>query len=329
MPEGPEVRRAADALHAALAGRRLRGLSARTRAARAWLDAHPGAFDGATVERVWSHGKHLVGTVAPADGGEALFFASHFMMWGRWHVVAPDDPLAVAPDRRERARVEADGVVAVLHSAPVFEVGRGDPYAHIDRLAGLGPDVIPYDGAFDTDAFHARLLSGAHDERTLGAVLLDQTVLAGVGNYLRAEILFLARLDPWTTVGALAPGDLERLDATIADVCARALAGGGRTVTEPDRARLVAEPGMTYAAPADWSTRHYVFRRTNLPCLVCGGPVRQKKQVTAQWETEAGEAADKSRIVYFCPTCQDTTVPLPAVRRRRAAPAADAPAPDA
>ena len=324
MPEGPEVRRAADTLHAALAGQPIARLAARTKAAKAWLAEHPDAFVGAVVERVWSHGKHLVGTVAPppADADRTpLFFASHFMMWGRWHVVAPGDEAVAAPDRRERARIETPRAVALLYSAPVFEVGRGDPYRHIDRLAGLGPDVIPREGRFDADAFHERLFTDAHLDRTVGAVLLDQTVLAGIGNYLRAEILFVCRMDPWRTVRDLTPDHLACLDRAIATVCQRAYETGGQTVEDTVRPRLASEPGMTYAAPTDWNTRHYVFRRTNLPCLVCGHAVRQKKQVTAQWETDDGEAAEKSRVLYFCPHCQGTTVDLPPVRKGRRKPA--------
>ncbi len=328
MPEGPEVRRAADTLRAALAGQTIAHLSARTKAAKAWLADHPDAFAGATIERVWSHGKHLIGTVAPHPGDTdrtPLFFASHFMMWGRWHVVDPDHEAVATPDRRERARVATPSAAALLYSAPVFEVGRGDPYAHVERLAGLGPDVIPHDGApFDADAFHERLFAEAHLDRTIGAVLLDQTVLAGIGNYLRAEILFVCRMDPWRTVRDLTEGDLACLDDAIATVCRRAYERGGQTVEDAVRPRLASEPGMTYAAPTDWNTRHYVFRRTNLPCLICGGTVRQKKQVTAQWETDDGEAAEKSRVLYFCPHCQGTTVDLPPVRKSRRTPAADA-----
>ena len=321
MPEGPEVRRAADALHAALAGQPVVALSARTKAARAWLEAHPDAFPGRAVERVWSHGKILVGqTTADADG-ERAFFASHFMMWGRWHVVAPDDEMALARDRRERARIETPEAVAVLFSAPVFEVGLGDPYAHVAHLPTLGPDVLPLSGPYEAEAVRERML--AQPDRTVGAALLDQTVLAGVGNYLRAEILWTCRIDPWRPVGELEPEEWACLGREVPRVCAHAYATGGRTVSDEERTRLVAEPGMTYNAPQEWSTRHAVFRRTNLPCLRCGEPVRQKRQTTR--EAVAGEAgSDKERIIYFCPVCQGTTVPLAAARPRALVPV-DAP----
>ena len=323
MPEGPEVRRAADALHDALAGRRVVSLSARTKAAQAWLRAHPDAFIGRAVARVWSHGKILVGQTEPDDAGEAAFFASHFMMWGRWHVVEPDDEIAVTRDRRERARIEvadpATGTpeaVAVLFSAPVFEVGTGDPYAHVAHLPTLGPDVLPLGGTpYDAATVRDRAL--ATPERTIGAVLLDQTVLAGIGNYLRAEILWTCRIDPWKTVEALGDSEWACLDLEIPRVCAVAYRTGGRTLGDADRDRLVSEPGMTYNAPQEWSTRHAVFRRTNLPCLRCGEPVRQKRQTTRTDE----DGGDKERIIYFCPVCQNTSVALPPARPRRLEPA--------
>ncbi len=318
MPEGPEVRRAADALHDALAGRPVVALSARTKAAKAWLAEHPDVFSGRRVARVWSHGKILVGQTEPDAAGASAFFSSHFMMWGRWHVVEPADEIATTRDRRERARIEVPGAVAVLFSAPVFEVGTGDPYAGVAHLPTLGPDVLPLDGAaYDTDEVHRRMT--ATPERTVGAVLLDQTVVAGIGNYLRAEILWQCRIDPWRLVGDLTEGDWACLDREIPRVCGLAYRAAGRTVSEPEQLRMH-EPGMTYNAPQEWSTRHAVFRRTNLPCLRCGGVVRQKRQTTR--EIEDGD--DKQRIIYFCPDCQNTTVDLPPVKPRKIVPAAAA-----
>lgn len=304
MPEGPEVRRHADALDAALRGKPIETLAARTKAAKAWLAAHPDAFPGQQVEKVWSHGKQLVGQV---EGG--LFFSSHLMMWGRWHVVAPDDEKAVTRDRRERARITAPDAVALLYSAPVFVVGEGDPYEHVPHLATLGPDILPYDGpeAFDAQAFRARL--AAHPGRAIGAALLDQTVLAGVGNYLRAEILFDCRLDPWTAVEDLTGEQHACLVASITGVAAHAYAHGGRTITDAEQARMQADSALHYGEPHDWNTRHHVFRRTNLPCLTCGTPVKQLRQTTRE-----SDDGDKTRVIYFCPACQGVDV---AARRQQ------------
>ena len=76
-----------------------------------------------------------------------------------------------------------------------------------------------------------------------------------------------------------------------------------RTVSPEDRVRMQTEPGMTYQKPRETNTRHYVFRRTNLPCLRCDDVVRQLNQVTRRIGDE-----EKRRIIYFCPTCQGTSV---------------------
>ncbi len=301
MPEGPEVRRYADQLDAVLTGLPITQLTARTKAAKAWLAAHPEAFVGRQVERVFAHGKHLVGLV---EGD--LFFHAHLMMWGSWRIVAPTNLLALERDRRERARIEVPEAVALLMSAPVFDVGEGDPYEAIPNLAGLGPDALPYEGpeAFDADAFLARLGDMTNADRTIGAALLDQRLVAGLGNYLRAEILFACRLDPWRRVADLTPEKLTCLCRTLPVLTRRAY-DHRRTVPEGTQERMLREPALVYRPGSEWGTRHFVFRRTNLPCLRCDDVVRQLHQVTYK-----DEERTQKRIIYFCPTCQQTTVPV-------------------
>ncbi len=297
MPEGPEVQRSADLLDGALAGRTIRSLGARTKAAKAWLAEHPGAFEGQRVEGVWAHGKHLVGTV---EGG--LFFHSHYLMWGRWRVVDPDDEAVATRDRRERARIVTDAAVALLYSAPHFTVGRGDPYAEIPALPRLGPDVLAE--PFDADEFVRRL--GEEPDRTVGAALLDQSVAAGVGNYLRAEILYACRMDPWRLVGELDEAERGGLAETVSALSRQAYRHTGRTVPEPVRDEMTADRDLRYSPHAHaWNTRHWVFRRTNLPCVTCDDYVRQQHQLSHEWtDDETGETVEKKRIIYFCPTCQ-------------------------
>ncbi|HEU4713344.1 MAG TPA: DNA-formamidopyrimidine glycosylase family protein [Pyrinomonadaceae bacterium] len=95
MPEGPEVRKYADALDVALSGRAIVSLEARTKDARRWLQENEQRLRGWRVERVVSHGKHLLGYI---EGG--FFFHSHLMMWGRWQTLGPTS------SRRESAPIE-------------------------------------------------------------------------------------------------------------------------------------------------------------------------------------------------------------------------------
>ena len=303
MPEGPEVQRSADLLHDALVGKPIRAFGARTKAARAWLEAHPDAFVGRRVERVWAHGKHLVGQV---EGD--LFFHSHYLMWGRWMVVAPDNDAVTTRDRRERARIVTDDAAALLYSAPKFTVGRGDPYDLVPALPFLGPDVLPEAGPFDTVEFLRRL--DLQPDREIGSALLDQSVAAGIGNYLRAEILYQCRMDPWRLVGEMDDDERACLAEAVPRVCDLAYREGGRTVTPTEQGRLTADRDLRYSPHAHpWNTRHAVFRRTNLPCLTCDDYVRQAKQLSHEWTDDDGTTVEKKRIIYFCPTCQGVSGP--------------------
>ncbi len=371
MPEGPEVRKYADALHSVLTGRRIRSFEARTRDAKIWLKENESRLIGRVVRRVTSHGKHLLGYV---QGG--FYFHSHLMMWGRWETyggdtgtgrhgdagmgrrgdaekrrggevgngsepknierrlsssaiskvrkggLPPPNPESRDPqhdhsssilpdkDRRERARIVVDNGAVILLSAPIFNVGQGDPYEQIENLATLGPDVLPVNGTFKSREFQRRLLLPEHHDITIGAAILNQRILAGLGNYLRAEVLFDCGLNPWRKVGELTKEELQRLSRTAPELARRSYLTNA-TATEEDRDRMRADSSLVYQPGREMGTRHLVFRRTNLPCLRCGTPIKQLRQATFNPEQtndreESAQAEERTRIVYFCPTCQKT-----------------------
>lgn len=285
MPEGPEVRKFADALDKTLAGRSIKLFTARTRVARKWLEENGDVLHGRLITKVVSHGKHLIGHI---KGG--FYFHSHLMMWGRWQTFKPRPPTEV--DSRERARIVVDRGAAILFSAPIFNVGKGDPYEQVEYLDALGPDVLPYNGRFKAAEFRRRLLS--EDTKTVGAALLNQQVVAGIGNYLRAEILFDCRINPWKLVGELSDKELKCLSRSIPETAFRSYKTSA-TALDVDRLRMSSDASLVYRPGREYGTRHLVFRRTNLPCLKCGSAIRQLRQATSE---------ERDRIMYFCPECQ-------------------------
>ncbi|HXQ69356.1 MAG TPA: DNA-formamidopyrimidine glycosylase family protein [Pyrinomonadaceae bacterium] len=307
MPEGPEVRKYADALDEVLSGRVIVSLEARTREARKWLEQNEQQLIGRRVERVVSHGKHLIGYIS----GD-FFFHSHLMMWGRWQTFAAvrrgrskSKTLSLPDkDRRERARVVVEGGAAILLSAPIFNVGHGDPYHAIEILATLGPDALPYRGRFDRREFQRRLFLPQHQDETIGASLLNQQIVAGLGNYLRAEILFNCNLNPWLTVRELTKRNVSCLTRSIPQLAGDAYTRGA-TATDTDRERMASDPALVYQPGREYGTRHLVFRRTNLPCLRCGETIRQLRQRTSQSDDDETE---RTRIVYFCAQCQGVKI---------------------
>lgn len=301
MPEGPEVRKFADALQRVLSGREICSLEARTRGARRWLEENELHLRGRRIERVISHGKHLLGYI---EGN--FFFHSHLMMWGRWLTYGPVKRNLELPerDRRERARVVVNGGAAVMLSAPIFNVGKGDPYKQIENLATLGPDALPYDRKFDDSEFRRRLLSANYRGLPTGAALLNQQIVAGLGNYLRAEILFACRINPWRPVKELSAHELNCLSRQIPLLTRRSYRNGA-TATRKQREMMAADSSLVYQTGREMGTRHLVFRRTNLPCLRCGEKIRQLRQATYASEVEGQD--ERTRIIYFCPRCQKVT----------------------
>ena len=296
MPEGPEVRKYADALNEVLTGRKIKSLTARTKDARKWLAENGAHLAGRRIKSVRSHGKHLIGLIA---GG--FYFHSHLMMWGRWQTFTTDAPEEI--DRRERARIVVDGGAAILYSAPIFNVGKGDPTLQIEHLGTLGPDVLPYSGTFKQKEFRTRLLAEENQGVTIGAALLNQQIVAGLGNYLRAEVLFACNLNPWRQVGELTAAELKCVAVKAPELARRSYLHSA-TATDEDRERMKQDASLVYQPGREYGTRHWVFRRTNLPCLRCAEPVRQMRQVTHGTGEE-----ERDRIIYFCEKCQGVDAP--------------------
>ena len=205
---------------------------------------------------------------------------SHNQLYGRWLVgVRGRLPRT---NRQLRVALHTETRSALLYSASEIEVLTDGDLAGHRFLARLGPDVLDRD--VDEVLVAARLAEARFRRRSLGALLLDQTFVAGLGNYLRSEILFVARLD-----AALRPIDLDtdrrrELAAAIVRIARRALRLGGVTNDPDDVRRLRAEgvPRLGY--------RHYVFGREGRPCRLCGEVIERS--------TVAG------RRVYSCPACQ-------------------------
>ena len=272
MPEGPEIRREADAIHAALAGRALTraeyhvpGLAARGRTLR-----------GVIVVRAYARGKAML--IEFANG---LTHYSHNQLYGRWKVMpATRDP---ARGRRIlRVVLGNDDALAVLYSATQIELLPTRDVARHRFLAKLGPDAL--DPA-TTAAGVAALLADARRARsTLGALLLDQSFVAGIGNYLRSDILFAARLTHDRRAGSLTAVERRRLARTILDVTRRSYTTQGITNTATHVRKLTA------AGVKRGALRFRAYGRAGRPCWDCGTRIRR---------VEAN-----GRALFFCARCQ-------------------------
>lgn len=280
MPEGDTIHRAAAELRAALAGQRVVRAEARATQVRA---LGPQRLVGQTVRRVETRGKHLLAWFAP--GGLALH--THLGMHGSWHVCAPDERWR-KPAAQAAVVVGVADRVAVCFRPRTCELLSPAQVAEHPGLASLGPDALAAPEAGGTDLGEARRRLDARAGWTAGEALLDQGVLAGVGNVFKCEVLFVCGVDPWARVGELDPATRDALLAA-AERLLRANAG-------PDRAP------RTTTGLSQPSQRLHVYGRPRRPCPRCATPVRAARQ------------GEQARVTYWCPQCQG---PGPDAPRRR------------
>ena len=253
MPEGDAIHRAALRLQP-LVGQRVEVEAPHPRARATRVAEH---VDGRVLESVEAVGKNLV---LRFEGGVVV--RSHLRMSGRWTLRPRGETRRGTPWlvlRGERAE-------GVLWNGPVLEL-------HARALGRVGPDILERPPRID--AMLDRL-AAADGTRWLGESLLDQSLVAGIGNMWLAEGLWEARLSPWRRLRDVPTDDRRRALETVAAMMREALDGGGRR------------------------GGRRVYRRSGLPCPRCHGRIRSWPQ------------GDAARISYWCPACQVGEDPRPA-----------------
>ncbi|MCA9648498.1 MAG: bifunctional DNA-formamidopyrimidine glycosylase/DNA-(apurinic or apyrimidinic site) lyase [Myxococcales bacterium] len=263
MPELPEVESVRRSLVRARLSAEIRSVWRSEHALRTgthWQDERLGLLRGATPLRWQRRGKHLLWRLRDREGDE-LGLLVHLGMTGRLEVAHRGEPraththveLRLGDDRRLR-----------FVDARRFGGVRARPWATLlaePPLHELGPE--PLDRSFD--GAHLQAAAGA-SQRALRDVLLDQRVVAGVGNIYAVEALFVARLHPLLPAARLRPEAWARLAAAVREVIAQGLANGGTTL----RDYVDAEGNAGRNQGALW-----VYGRAGEPCRVCGTPLRR------------------------------------------------------
>jgi len=272
MPEGPEIRLAADRIARVLEGQRLHEVLIAPHALRQFTPR----LEGATVTRIDTRGKAML---TRFDNGLTLY--SHNQLYGRWYVRARGD----LPRTRRSLRVALHTAMhsALLYSATDIEVLDAAGLESHAFLSRLGPDIL--DPELRWHAVASRLNEQRFRARSLASLYLDQKFLAGIGNYLRTEILYFAQLSHSRRPMDISRADRHRLARHTLDVARRSYRTGG--ITNPEkRVRARKASGETKRG----AYRFAAFARDGRSCDVCG-------------ETILREEANARRI-YFCPRCQ-------------------------
>lgn len=276
MPEGDTIFRTARTLERALAGHEVtRFESVFPQLTRLHQD-HP--ITGRTVDRVESVGKHLL---MHFSGGTIL--RTHMRMNGSWHIYRPGERWQ-RPAFDMRIVIGTAAFVAVAFNVTVAEFETTRSLALDSAVSKLGPDLLS--PSFDAEQAIANIRAQAHASEPINEVLLNQRVMAGVGNVFKSEVLFVTRVDPFAPVSALS-------DDTVKEIVETA-----RTLLRANVAEMSPNAIVTYhgfrstTGRRDPTARLWVYGRARQPCRRCGTPIAISKE------------GDDARLTYWCPICQ-------------------------
>ncbi len=274
MPEGDTIFRSARALQQGFAGHKVILFETAYAALASVHDQSP--VTGRIIERVESRGKWLL-----IHFSGDLILATHMLMSGSWHIYR-------VGERWQRARshmrvvLGTDELLAVAFDVPVARFYTASTLERFAGVAGLGPDLLGT--SFAADEAETRLLE--HGDEEVGNVLLNQRVMAGIGNVFKSEICFACGVNPFRKVSSLRAQEIECLLATarrflVANVADGAADGivtytGGRRTTQS----------------GDPSARLWVYHRKGAACRRCGTTILARKQGLG------------ARSTFWCPECQ-------------------------
>ncbi len=267
MPEGPEIFLAARAVHEAVAEQ-----PCTVKLVYPQIAAKARSLRGIQIRRVHARSKAML---TEFENGTVLY--SHNQLYGEWVVHPAGEPLL---KKQVRLIITTAKHQAVLYSATDFawlRAGKEDAHPYI---AKLGPEVL----SAQVSAAQIATRLAQFPRRVIADALLDQHVIAGLGNYLRADILLVARINPLRKIASLSKQELVRI-ARISKTLTQ------RSVQKQGVVRPWAAYQAATRAGADYeSARFYAFDREGAPCWECSAPIKRI--------TQGG------RGLFFCPTCQ-------------------------
>ena len=280
MPELPEVETVRRGLERQTQGftiERVEVLRARAIASPPVPEQFCSALEGCSVEQWLRRGKYLMARLTRA-GEEAGHWGVHLRMTGQFlWMESPKDPCSHTRVRFWNPKGQELRFVDLRSFGEMWWVPPGEPLESVmTGLKRLGPE--PFSAAFTAQYLREKLKGSS---RAIKTALLDQALVAGVGNIYADESLFMSRIAPEERAGALKPKQLERLHAALVEVLTTSIGAGGTTFS--DFRDLTGTNG-------NYGNAAWVYRRTGEPCRVCGTPIRRDKL--------------GGRSSHWCPSCQ-------------------------
>ncbi len=269
MPEGPETHYIADRLRQLLVDEPLTEI----RFSLPELKKFEKSLKGHSITEVEARGKALL---TGFDNGLTLY--THSQLLGYWDFQDKTPP--DTPQGSPRAYLATGSASAALHIAPKVEMWKTTKIDAHPFLAKLGPDIL--DPEVTADDFAARVRNPPFSRRKLAVLLLQQEFAAGMGNYLRSEVLYEARLSPLRTGISLNAKEAQALADALLAVARRSYRSKFKGALPTSSKDYLAQTAKTF--------RFKVFEREGDACPTCGGKIVMERLA--------------SRRLYWCPHCQ-------------------------
>jgi endonuclease-8 len=288
VPEGDTIYRSARAVGRALEGKRVVRFETALAPLASVDDNTPIA--GRTVDKVESRGKWMLIHLSAHLADEALILVTHMLMSGSWHIYRAGERWR-RPRRDMRVVIATEDFEAVAFNVPIAKFYTRRTLARNSAIPALGPD--PLAAGFDSTEAGRRLLE--HGDEEIANVLLNQRVMAGLGNVYKSEVLFACGVHPFRHVSTLTRAEIDCLiersqrflEANVNDGADEGIV----TYTGARRTTRAADPGA----------RLWVYSRRGQECRRCGTRILTRKQ---------GPGA---RSTYWCPSCQPESADMPKV----------------
>ena len=262
MPEGDTIHRAATRLKTVLAAQII------VRAESRWLGSTIASLQGRQIKEVEARGKHLLITL---DDNRVIH--SHMGMTGSWHIYRPAEPW-LKPAHRAAISIECVNVFVVCFTPKLLEILTATALRRHEYLNRLGPDLLA--GPLPNQEIVARFRQA--NQMPIGEAVMNQTIVSGIGNVYKSEVLFTLKHHPQMPVSELTDEQLLIIARTASELMARNLSGRPRTT------RYSLDGG-----------RFYAYGRSGEPCYVCGATIMLIRQ------------GDLGRTTYFCSNCKPPT----------------------
>ncbi len=278
MPEGDTIFRTARALERALAGKVVTGFDAALAPLARANEDEP--LIGRTIEHVESRGKWCL-LYFSGD----LILVTHMLMSGSWHLYRPAEKWHMGRSRM-RVSIEVADWVAVAFNVPIAEFHTAQSLERKSQVFKLGPDILSESYTVSIGAKRLADYGLSHPDAEIAVVLLNQRVIAGVGNVYKSEVAFAAGVNPFRTMRTLTQHEIE----SLAEIAQRYMKAN---VLDASGAGIVTYTGIRRTThSSNREERVWVYRRKGEECRRCGAIIEMRKQ------------GEQARSTYWCPQCQ-------------------------